>query len=89
MGKTKGAYQAEFPVGSKVRVLAANGLLSFKDTWRLHNPLQNEQLPFAGKEGIIKSVGFYFGGDELYTIDGFPGVWHEQCLELPETKGDT
>jgi hypothetical protein len=27
-------------------------------------------------------VGFYHGGDPLYSLDGVPGVWHERCLVL-------
>jgi hypothetical protein len=29
-------------------------------------------------------VGFYHGGDVLYTLDGIPGLWHEQCLVGPD-----
>ena len=34
--------------------------------------------------GVVSSVGFYHGGDELYVIEGIPGVWHEVCLSLAE-----
>jgi len=25
-------------------------------------------------------VDFFTGGDEIYTLQGIPGVWHEECL---------
>ena len=81
MGKTKGPYQAEYPVGTTVRIAARSFLENFMQTWKLHNKLQAEQLEDAGKTGKIKSVGFYHGGDELYQIDDVPGIWHECCLE--------
>ncbi len=81
MGKTRGAYKEEFPVGSLVRITGREALAEFLRSWKLHNKLQPEQLEYAGKIGKIKSVGFYHGGDELYQIEGIPGVWHEQCLE--------
>ena len=74
MGKTRGPYKEEFPVGSFVKI-AERGALE-----KLHNKLQPEQLDHAGKIGKIKSVGFYHGGYELYQIEGIPGIWHEQCL---------
>lgn len=27
-----------------------------------------------------QTVGFYHGGDELYGLEGVPGLWHKQCL---------
>ena len=53
-------------------------------TWKLHDKLRPEQLEFAGRTGKIKSVGFYHGGDELYQVEGIPGIWHEQCLEASD-----
>ncbi len=81
MGKTKGPYQAEYPVGTLVRLADRRFLENFMRTWKLHNKLQPEQFDYAGKTGKIKSVGFYHGGDELYQIEGIPGIWHECCLE--------
>jgi hypothetical protein len=56
----------------------------FKRTWRLHHPLTGEQLLFASNLGVISYVSFYHGGDELYVIDGIPGIWHEVCISLAE-----
>lgn len=50
-------------------------------TWRLHHPLTKDQLSYAGVEGKVADVGFYHGGDELYHVEGIPGIWHEACLE--------
>ena len=81
MGKTKGPYKEEFPVGSLVKVAGRDALENFMLTWKLHNRLKPEQLEHAERIGRIKSVGFYRGNDELYQIEGIPGIWHEQCLE--------
>jgi hypothetical protein len=81
MGKTRGPYKAEFPKGSVVKVASRSILENFLKTWRLHNKLQPEQLEHAGIVAEVESVGFYHGGDELYTLKRIPGIWHEQCLE--------
>jgi hypothetical protein len=39
------------------------------------------QLEYAGRIAEVESVGFYHGGDELYKLQGLPGIWHEVCLE--------
>jgi hypothetical protein len=84
MGKTKGPYREEFPVGTIVRIAARSELEKFMDEWEFHNKLQPEQLEYSGRVGKIKSVGFYHGGDELDQIEGVPGIWHEQCLEIAQ-----
>jgi hypothetical protein len=71
----------EFPIGSLVKIATRSSLEDFMRTWKLHNKLMPEQLEYAGTSGKIKSVGFYHGGDELYQIEGVPGIWHECCLE--------
>ena len=81
MGRTKGPYVLEFPVGSLVIVKSREVLDEFERTWRYHNRLKSEQLDFAGVIGRVKEYGFYFGGDEIYQLDGIPGTWHEECLE--------
>jgi len=80
MGNTRGAYNAEFPAGTQVRIIDRDHLAEFKRTWRYHHPLTDEQLAYAGHSAQVKSVGFYHGGDELYTLDGVPGIWHECCI---------
>lgn len=70
-----------YPVGTVVRVVALEELEAFKKTWKLHHPLQDEQLRFAAHAMRVRSVGYYHGGDVLYTLDGADGfTWHEQTL---------
>ncbi len=70
MGKARGPYREEFPVGSLVKIVNHAVLEDFVRTWDLHNKLQAEQLDYAGKAGTIKSVGFYHCDDELCEIEG-------------------
>jgi hypothetical protein len=37
--------------------------------------------PYAGKIAEVETVDFYHGADELYTLSGVPGVWHEACMK--------
>lgn len=80
MGKTKGPYKAEFPVGAKVRIAERPVLEEFRRTWKYHHFLQSEQLDYAGAAALVESIAFYHGGDEVYWLKGVPGVWHERCL---------
>lgn len=81
MGKSKGPYNPEYPVGETVRIAPGEVLEDFLLTWKLHNPLSPEQLVYADAIVEVESVSFYHGGDELYRLKGLPGVWHEACLE--------
>jgi hypothetical protein len=74
-------YEARHAEGSTVRVADRKVLEDFAKGWKLHNPLTSDQLAFSGRQTTVKSVGYYHGGDVLYVLQGFPGVWHEQCLE--------
>ena len=80
MGKTKGAYKAEFVKGSRFKIADRTFLEDFHRTWKLHHRLEPDQLNFADKVANVKSVGFYHGGDELYELEGVLGIWHERCL---------
>ena len=80
MGKSKGLNVAEFEVGSQVRVADRTFLESFLEEGQYHNELEPEQLEYAGRTAAVKKVEFFHGGDEIYTLDGIPGVWHEECL---------
>lgn len=73
-------YKASYPVGSQVKIADRGELEHFLQTWKYHNPLNPEQLEFAGKAVVIFKVGFYHGGDPLYVLENVPGVWHEECL---------
>jgi len=81
MGKTTGIYRAQYPAGTRVRVASRADLQNFLQTWKLHDPLAPEQLNYAGQVAEVQSVGFYHGGDELYQLQGVPGIWHERCLK--------
>jgi hypothetical protein len=81
MGRLRGPYTAEYPPGTTVRIRGRRALEEFVRQWRLHHPLEAGQLNFAGRIGRVKSVGFYHGADELYELEGFPGLWHEANLE--------
>lgn len=80
MGSRLGPYNPDFPVGTRVMVRDLEYLQKFHDSWKLHNRLLPEQLKYAGETAVVKDIAFYHGGDELYTLDGIPGVWHEHCL---------
>jgi hypothetical protein len=80
MGKTRGPYTAEFQEGSIVRIADLPLLENFLSTWKLHNPLEPDQLRYADRIAVVESVAFYHGGDELYRLVDIPGIWHEQCL---------
>jgi hypothetical protein len=80
MGKTKGVNKEEFGVGSSVRIADRGFLEEFLEAGQYHHDLEPEQLEFAGRTATVKHVEFFTGGDEIYTLDGIPGVWHEECL---------
>ena len=74
------SYRSLFEVGSPVRVQPLNALHAFRSSWKLHHPLTDEQIAFADQSAIVATIGYYHGGDVLYTLMGVPGIWHEQCL---------
>ena len=55
--------------------------LRFRRTWKSHHPLDDSQLAYAGQSAKVSNVSFYHGGDELYQLEGIPGIWHEACLQ--------
>jgi hypothetical protein len=75
------AYLEKFPVGTSVRVRSRFALEEFAQSWKFHHPLTAAQLEYADKKAEVAAVGFYHGGDPLYTFLELPGLWHEQCLE--------
>ena len=81
MGQTNGPYREDFPAGTKVRIRNVEFLENFRRTWRLHHPINAEQVCFAGRVSIVEGVSFYHGGDELYTLKDVPGIWHQRLLE--------
>jgi hypothetical protein len=75
-------YRATFPAGSKVRVIAKPALEAFARDWKYHHKLGPEQMDYAGATSTVKEVTFYHGGDQLYVLEGIPGIWNEPCLEF-------
>ena len=73
-------YREEFPKGSTVRIADLPALERFRAEWKFHHPLTAEQLHYAGRQATVDTVGYYHGGDVLYTLQGVPGIWHEGCL---------
>jgi hypothetical protein len=63
-----------------VQVVPIEALEEFQRTWRYHHALQDEQLRFGGSFTTVAQVGYYHGGDVLYTLQDIPGIWHERCL---------
>jgi hypothetical protein len=77
-------YEELFRAGTRVRIAPRQQLEQFKERWHFHHPLTADQLEFAGRQSTVREVSFYHGGDVLYTLDGIPGIWHEECLGPPE-----
>lgn len=73
-------YESMFDVGDTIRIETRERLERFQLTWQFHQPLSDTQMHFAGSTAVVKSVGFYHGGDALYELDGIPGMWHEVTL---------
>ena len=73
-------YKEAFPEGTRVRVAARDFLAHFMVEWKYHHKLQPDQLAYADREAKVKAVGFYHGGDPVYTLQDIPGLWLEQCL---------
>lgn len=74
-------YEAQFPIGTQVRIASRPILECFSKEWKYHDPLSPAQLGFAGMVAVVKHVAFYHGGDPLYQLEEVPGAWHEECLE--------
>jgi hypothetical protein len=73
-------YPQRYLKGALVLVVGRAELEAFTATWKYHHPLEDAQLPFAGRMATVVSVGFYHGGDVIYELADVPGIWHEICL---------
>jgi hypothetical protein len=74
-------YKEAFPVGTEVLIADQAFLDDFAMSWKYHHKLQPEQLAYANGVAKVKGVGFYHGGDPIYTLEGIPGLFLEQCLQ--------
>ena len=82
MGKLRGPYKADFPVGTGVRVASRETLERFqRPQYAYHHPVEPHQLQYAGRTSTVVEASYYHGGDELYRLEGIPGYWHQECLE--------
>ena len=79
-------YKATFPSGSTVPVISREALEKFAREWQYHHKLCPEQMKYAGAVSKVKEVSFYHGGDQLYVLEGIPGIWNEPCLETVEQR---
>jgi hypothetical protein len=73
----------KYPQGRRVCIATRLELERFKADWRLHHPLTEEQLDWAGEEVEVIEVVMYHGGDMLYVVRGSrgeSGYWHERCV---------
>lgn len=79
-----GPYKERFPSGCVVQIADETALRDFKATWEYHHPLEESQLQFAGLITTVRGIGYYHGGDVLYTLRDTGGyTWHEECLRIP------
>lgn len=78
------AYDPKFAQGERVCIVDRAALDEFYQTYKLHHPLQEIQLGYAGQvTEIIRSM-MYHGADQLYELKDVPGIWHENLLETPK-----
>jgi len=75
-------YHEAFPKDSTIRIADRVMLENFLTSWQFHNKLQPDQLNYSDQVAQVESVGFYHGGDVLYTLKDIPSIWHEQCLRV-------
>jgi hypothetical protein len=85
MGETKQPYEMRLSIG-KVRIKSRDFLQEFQRTGRFHDPLKDFQFDYAGRIGTVSWLGHYFGADELYGLEGIPGIWNEPCPERVENS---
>ena len=71
MGKTRGPYNEEYPVGSRVRIVHETKLEEFRKTWKWHHPLQEEQLRYSGATSVVQDVAFITVGTSCMNSKAF------------------
>ena len=79
-------YKEKYPAGTNVRIGDSEMLQAFKQHWKYHHPISEEQIEAAGMLDQVKAVSFYHGGDVLYELARTAGIWHEACLEPSDSK---
>jgi hypothetical protein len=78
----------KFQAGDVVRIANRATLDQFFQSWKLHHPIQPDQLQYAGRVTKVGRSSMYHGGDILYELHDVPGIWHQQLLvaALPENS---
>lgn len=74
------SYLAQFPLGTRVRAADREDSSAFNENGVSITRFK-PTTSHAGSHAVVSDVGFYHGGDVLYTLENVPGVWHERCLE--------
>jgi hypothetical protein len=79
--KPPGPYWERYPVGSPVKIAPLEELEEFMKTYKYHHALVPEQLEYAGMLTIVRTVGYYHGGDVVYTLEATEKfAWLEPSL---------
>ena len=61
-------YQAAFPVGSSVRIVADSALRGFREAWRHHHNLRDEQMGFEEERMILIDWGLATQGHPVVEL---------------------
>jgi hypothetical protein len=80
--KDSAPYKGRWARGTLVKVAPLAVLEEFMATYHYHHALKPEQLQYAGITTTVRALGFYHGGDVLYSLaDTGDWLWLEPCLE--------
>ena len=81
MGKTKGVNQAEFEVGSEVRIADRAFVEEFPPRpGNITMSSSPSRLEFAGRTAKVKAVEFSRRRRGFTPWKASRSVWHEECL---------
>jgi hypothetical protein len=69
-----------FVVGSLVSIAERDTLERFLSSGTQHIPLTTDQLDYDGLKAVVREVGFDDRGEPVYSLEGIPGTWYEECL---------
>jgi hypothetical protein len=78
-------YKEAFPIGTSVCIADRRMLDDFRASWKYHHKLNEEQLEYADRVTTVADVGFYHGGDPVYSLTDVPGQWLEPCLRAAQS----
>jgi hypothetical protein len=76
------AYHSVFLRGENVKIKPPEFLRQYlAPDWRWHNPLDSDNLKFAGGVFAVVDIGYFHGGEVMYELQGIRGFWHEDSVE--------